>query len=459
MSITTDLKISDNFIFETRHTLHHMACFILLLYNPAMPSIHPVLCDSEALHAVVCQKDSIYITNMNLNNKIDGNIITSSAFLCPNGEYISNLKICDGKNDCFGNPVDEMDCLCSIGPLRMTNRYCAESCHPANCSCANLYRQGKHGGCYIYWKEIKFYHPILYVYSYQSNFQLFNCSNNIEIHYSLVNDLIPDCTNNSDEPLMMLTNSFQKKKLCQSQHMLECYPGHIRCYFPEHQCQYYLSSITNLLLVCRNGKHLENCGETLCTYQFKCPQSYCISYNYVCNGVWDCWNGYDEYKCTSQFCRGLYSCIRSSNCVPLDCLCNGISDCRNSDDEMFCIKCLDGCKYVGLAILCEDKTFKIPYNVIYLGYFSFVRISESRLLPFYGLNETVILFLSNNNISEFLNVFTQSNYNNLKVLLLHSNKLTTVKYSTKYSQLLNIVLLNLSHNIIHNIENFAFTSH
>ena len=145
-------------------------------------------------------------------------------------------------------------------------------------------------------------------------------------------------------------------------------------------------------------------------------------------------------------------------CVPLDCLCNGISDCINSDDEIFCIKCLDGCKCVGLAISCEHKIFKIPSNVIHLGYFLFVKMSKSQLLPFHGLNEAEILLLPNNDISEFLDIFVESNFKNLKVLSLHSNKLTTVKYYTRYLQVSNIILLNLSNNVIHKIENNAFAS-
>ena len=32
----------------------------------------------------------------------------------------------------------------------------------------------------------------------------------------------------------------------------------------------------------------------VCNMRFKCELAYCIPWNYVCNGRWDCPNGEDE---------------------------------------------------------------------------------------------------------------------------------------------------------------------
>ena len=204
---------------------------------------------------------------------------------------------------------------------------------------------------------------MLEYYNFKENASSFKCSEYLQIHYSLVNDLIPDCSNGSDKPFLAGIFYSKQEIICEDQRMLECYPGHGRCYFPEHQCMYYLSNITHTLLVCTNGKHLANCKNALCMSQFKCPQSYCIPYAYVCNGQWNCWDGYDEYECTLRSCKGLYLCMESSVCVPLDVVCNGISDCKNSDDEYFCIECIYGCRCLGLSISCKDKVFTKITNI------------------------------------------------------------------------------------------------
>ena len=436
------------------------SCLILVLYNPLKPSLHQIICNSKTLHAVLCVKDKIVKNDKILKhyvaNKDNIGLSKSYAFLCPNGNYISILNMYDETSDCQEKSLNEANCTCKIGLTIMDKPFCAKKCHPQNCTCSHLYRQNSYGGCQIYWKRKHFYHPLLEYYNFNGNYSTFKCSEHLQIHYSHVNDLIPDCANGSDETFLVDRLPFRKEGTCEDQNMLECYPGHGRCYFPEHQCMYYLSNNTNTLLICRNGKHLENCEKALCTSQFKCPQSYCVPYAYICNGLWDCWNGYDEYKCKLRSCQGLYLCLKSSVCVPLDSVCNGISDCKNSDDEYFCIECSYGCKCLGLAISCKDKVFTIAFNIHDLGLYMFIEMSYSVLIPFNGLFETILLSLAHNKISEFLYVFKHGDYNSLRILYLEFNKIRKIRYSLKNVTFMNLVFLDLSNNKISKIENFAF---
>ena len=130
----------------------------------------------------------------------------------------------------------------------------------------------------------------------------FNCTESGTISISLFNDLIFDCHNGKDEPLLL--NIDRQSYNCLTANMIECYQGHTKCYTKEQRCQYSLDIASNTLLYCRNGQHLDDCETVSCNFRFKCPKSYCIPYRYICNGRWDCWNRYEEQNCFDRQCLG-----------------------------------------------------------------------------------------------------------------------------------------------------------
>ena len=220
-------------------------CLIMFLYNPAKPSLHQIACNSKVLHAVLCEQNTIVSNKkaFKYHSSFKDNLNPSvgQTFLCPTGSYISILNVCDGKNDCHAKPVDEVNCTCKLGSTIVDIKLCTKLCNLLNCTCSHLYRQNHLGICKIYWKKKHFYHPLLQYDCLKGNTSSFKCSEHKEIHYSLVNDLIPDCKNGLDEPFVADKIFFRKERTCEDQKMLECYPGHGRCYFPEHQCMYFLS--------------------------------------------------------------------------------------------------------------------------------------------------------------------------------------------------------------------------
>ena len=56
---------------------------------------------------------------------------------------------------------------------------------------------------------------------------------------------------------------------------------------------------------CFNGFHLLKCEHMYCVQSFKCPSSYCISFDHICNKVCDCPSCEDESMCRKLLCPGM----------------------------------------------------------------------------------------------------------------------------------------------------------
>ena len=86
------------------------------------------------------------------------------------------------------------------------------------------------------------------------------------------------------------------------------------------------------MIPCRNGGHLENCGNFECNMMFKCPDYYCIPWTYVCDGKWDCPFGQDELNNTvstvGKMCQEMYKCTNEQHtCISIGNICDGQIDC------------------------------------------------------------------------------------------------------------------------------------
>ena len=124
----------------------------------------------------------------------------------------------------------------------------------------------------------------------------FYCKNGMIISSDLVNDLVSDCGQNSDdEPALNLLVTKFTSVSCPEPTQLHCKAGHPKCYNMSEICTYRLDDY-KLLTPCRTGSHMENCEQFQCPKMFKCVGYYCIPHSYVCDGKWDCPGGTDETK-------------------------------------------------------------------------------------------------------------------------------------------------------------------
>ena len=388
------------------------------------------------------------------------NVQKSTIILCKNGGYISALFLCDGYNDCPNDQSDEIGCICTWTANDASKmNLCREVISSDNTTtCGTFYYKTAQNTCEKYTNV-----SLLDNSSQQdeNTTGIFKCTGGKLIHALLVDDLLGDCENSEDEPTILSLLSEESIKSCPSPELIPCLPGHSKCFNITQICIYKLDSMKNLH-PCRNGGHLKNCSNFECNAQFKCFQSYCIPWAYVCDGRWDCPFGHDEnYEpvCGKQhLCFGMYKCRHSSTCLHLANLCDGVQDCPYQDDEFNCKLYNSGCLERCQCLLFEMQCFRTRPQLLALGK-SYPHISLSFL-------ECILVDLQNFLIFPrvmFLKV-VQSNLQNICPLYFSSelrktdfntNKIQTIARHC-FVNLKKLQIIQLDHNMLSSVESQSF---
>ncbi len=277
-----------------------------------------------------------------------------NRFLCKANIYLSSFLVCDGEFDCGpGDHSDEELSLCNqISNVSAdVNKYFG--------------REGK-----VFLPRNISSHALNNSDLDAINSTFLCNESGISIPLSAVNDLIPDCGLDAEDEaqlmlILMAENSNQsfsykrgKPNHCLNHGQLSCREGHFRCFFPYEICIYNMN-MYNHLLPCRNGAHLMECIQFECNAMFKCSDSYCIPWHYVCNNRWDCPKGEEESSVCSgnMYCVGKFHCVQSEVCVHLGKFCDEQADCPNKDDELLCSvaqsTCPVSCACVRFVVVCQ----------------------------------------------------------------------------------------------------------
>ncbi len=400
-----------------------------------------------------------------------------NQYSCADGTCILIHHHCDGTPDC-PDSSDETFCenVCVFREGRTSQgqtqqfpetpgRECFENCFPDVCDCSDLYFHCQQTG---------------------------RC-----LPASKLCDGIYDCKHEEDETFCkrsytiataaMYTPKATPGWYCQSNYTRCSKEDFLesRSCFPRHKvCLFERQHDSHALKYCQNGEHLQFCTEHQCLSDFKCAQSYCIPYHYVCNGRADCPHGEDEQNCTES-CPGLLRCKKDNVCVHPYYVGDDVVDCSLSqDDEILqhsggCLQVKE-CSCLGGAVSCPSSHFHaLPkeackFKVILLFNNTIHNLSVSsgsfRHLLILDLSKNKVVsvaLLQLGNFQLLVNVNLDHNaivtlgrndfplMQNLAFLSLKNNSITTIGPGS-FNGLLALEILDLSENPLQVIAPSAF---
>ncbi len=315
-----------------------------------------------------------------------------NTFVCLSGHHVSVVCVCDGVVDCLEDESDESHCTSKRNANCIRTRYPHNLCYKTHEQFTSKFLLEPVEG-----KQLK-------------DRNSFVCDNNSRIDRSLVDDLVSDCgANDRDEPLLLLLLVAKMTFVCENSHQLPCLQGHSKCFNISFVCTYKLDEYQHNF-PCRNGGHLANCRYFVCNLQFKCKHTYCIPWQHVCDGKWDCSTGNDE-QCGEKAirsCTYMYKCRSTTQmCIHLGNVCDDEKNCILADDESLCelssVVCPKMCKCLALALSCENTVFYkgacFPFLSVNIFLSEITSLNNIRnIFP-----DTLFLHLLANNLSEVCN--------------------------------------------------------
>ncbi len=292
------------------------------------------------------------------------------------------------------------------------------------------------------------------------NADQFLCDDGSVLPTVLMNDLVSDCgAEQEDETLL---DSVLKGDIycCPQNTQLPCREGFPVCYNVSNICSYQLN-VFGKLIYCRTGEHLYNCKEFECNMMYKCPKHYCIPWSYVCEGKWDCPQGFEEQFCkTMPNCKNMYRCENSYTCIHLKDVCDGVQDCPLKEDESFCsltgIICPNPCVCLMFAIHCCNMS-KNTFNCLSLPHHVVVA-KHIEMEPLQTLLHCIIFFsvlsIGNNSLENLCSIIPSTQ----RALLLdagfnHIIALTSGCFGESGA----LTIIKLNNNNLSKVDNFAFS--
>ena len=244
---------------------------------------------------------------------------------CNDGTCMHNSFVCDGTPHCLlGEDDAHCEHICSDNMAT-----CRSHCHHKDlCSCSPDYFQYSSGGCVPLPKLCdKTVHcinasdePPTCVYLRPE--ELSSSSISLDIN-NYIYDLIKNnahiqqkCFQEDVHPVYYVDYDMDARQpacvsTCVStshsriRFLCSIYTASAHRFTLDNLCVYDHDCDDEHLFHCGNGFHLLKCERAYCVERFKCPSSYCISFDYVCNKACDCPHCEDESICRKLLCPGM----------------------------------------------------------------------------------------------------------------------------------------------------------
>ena len=412
-----------------------------------------------------------------------------NIFKCSRGGFILHRYICDGITDCPRDKSDEEFCICDGNKVvTKNNNLCMKlNFNKSATQCNFNYYMKINGVCEKYESNV-FTKQIQTKSSIEiPNLIQFSGHSGQPVTVSLVNDLVSEYGPQFEDESALMTNVKKVRTfLCRPQE-IPCMEGYLKCFNITDICLYQLNT-DHYLIPCRNGGHLENCAKFECNMVFKCLDSYCIPWKYVCDGKWDCPNGDDEQKsyiCMHiSKCQAMFKCKGEHHtCISFGQVCDNRLDCLYHDDEMFCelklIQCPSSCNCLIFAITCVRLLLNnLQFNSF--GLYLSVYITESNFSSLnildHKLQHVHVLHLPKNNLHSIcpllflrslllinleLNFITEIKgkclSNSLEQMSINNNHIIYL-HIYAFHNLHHLIFLNLSNNPIINLPPNSFSN-
>ena len=375
-----------------------------------------------------------------------------NVFLCKNGQTISSIFLYDNIDDCF-DTINESQRSSDEVPSAESNEM------------ISVMRET----CFLFQPHNSSQHCVHFITTVvNSSFapkEYFSCLDGSTIESKQLNDLVSDCGINAEDEKFfasILKNKSEKgNDLCQHLQQLSCEVGHTKCFFFKDICIYKLDSL-GFITPCRTGTNLQECSLYECNVHFKCQNSYCIPWGYLCDGKWDCPFGHDEsvkVGCNlSRVCHDMFRCRKSSICLHKSSICDGHGDCPEMDDEIFCelknVRCPLKCLCINFALFCNDATLAhknlhvlpfLYYQFKFVQFGSVFPLLQNGELRYVNISHCSLAHLCTKQIETFSLIVLDVAFNSISHLTLHC-----------FSHLQNIALIRIAANYLSTIENGAF---
>ncbi len=375
--------------------------------------------------------------------------------------HIRHLQ--NGQTLCFAKNLQQ---ICTMQNAEVISKRCTHFLQVSGRKqCSPLLKQFLNGNCEIYTLT----KPNNRSTTTRSR-QHFTCqsnsyqNNSYQIDIAFVDDLVQDCKpDGQDETILLSLQRQLAYHLCDHPHQIPCLDGHSQCFNISEICQYKLNSL-GFLYPCRNGEHMQNCSTFVCDKMFKCGRSFCIPWDYTCDGKWDCIDGLDEseaHQCaTDRKCVYLFKCVGTQICVHLENICDKNTHCPQGDDEDLCdlkdVFCPDGCSCVTYALFCtqivlhhlSSNAFQ-PFFVVFFVNTTFDYVSIS-------LDHLVILHISHSSLANTDIYSLLSCASRLKYASLIETGISVVERMC-VSEAKELVFLDMTNNQITGIRNQTFS--